>query len=239
MKLREELIIHENLNPKLFSKNDELLPEVKSKILSIVDEFLEYSELDIDVADVQLVGSNASYNYSENSDLDVHIITNFELYDASEEILQALYNSKKTIFNDKFNIKIRGIDVELYVQDINSGIQSNGIYSVIENAWIKFPKKISVKTYNFQNQLSQWQSKVQSVIQNGSDEEIRKLIDQIYLIRHNSLATDGEYSKGNQLFKEIRNAGLIDALKDALTSEMSNKLSLEGLSTSQILSKNY
>ena len=97
MKLREELIIHENLNPKLFSKNDELLPEVKSKILSIVDEFLEYSELDIDVADVQLVGSNASYNYSENSDLDVHIITNFELYDASEEILQALFYNH-TIF---------------------------------------------------------------------------------------------------------------------------------------------
>lgn len=43
----------------------------------------------------------------------------------------------------------------------------------------------------------------------------------LYLMRTNSLAVDGEYSKGNQLFKEIRNAGYLKELKDAMLSCLS------------------
>ena len=154
MKLNEKLVIHNTLNRKLFSEDDKLYDIVRDKLLSIVEKFIEYSELDINVADIQLVGSNASYNYSEDSDLDVHIISNFDLIDAPKELLQSLYNAKKTQFNDKFNIKIRGINVEMYVQDVNDGIQSNGIYSVLNNEWIKFPRHIkNVKEYTFDDEI--------------------------------------------------------------------------------------
>ena len=49
----------------------------------------------------------------------------------------------------------------------------------------------------------------------------------MYIIRKNSLSVDGEYGKGNQIFKEIRNTGLLDELKDALTKSKSKILSLE------------
>ena len=61
------------------------------------------------------------------------------------------------------------------------------------------------------------------------------MIDRLYLMRHNALAVDGEYGKGNQLFKEIRNSGLLDKLKNSLTIQLSSRLSLEELNRSQIL----
>ena len=39
--------------------------------------------------------SNASFNYTDSSDLDVHVVTNFDTMDASHEILMSLYNSSK------------------------------------------------------------------------------------------------------------------------------------------------
>ena len=86
---------HDTLNPKLWS-NDKLLPEVKTKIIEIIDEFISTIELDIKILDARIVGSQASFNYTEHSDLDVHLITNFSTMDASDEILTVLYNALKT-----------------------------------------------------------------------------------------------------------------------------------------------
>ena len=43
------------------------------------------------------------------------------------------------------------------------------------------------------------------------------------------IVTDGEFSKGNFIFKEIRNLGLLDALKDTLKDIRSKELSVESL----------
>ena len=46
------------------------------------------------------------------------------------------------------------------------------------------------------------------------------------MLRKNGLAQNGEFSKGNLVFKEIRNLGLLDKLKDKLLNLKSNNLSL-------------
>ena len=53
------------------------------------------------------------------------------------------------------------------------------------------------------------------------------MIDKLYIIRKEGLDTEGEYGPSNQLFKEIRNAGLLDNLKDAYRKEISKELTLE------------
>ena len=240
MKLNEELIVHDELNPKLFSDKDQLLPEVRNRLIAIVNEFIEWTEIDLIIADIQLVGSNASYNYSDSSDIDLHIITNFELIDAPKSLMQSLYNAKKTQFNDKFDIKIRGLDVEVYVQDIHDGVQSNGIYSVKENKWVKFPEKItSIPKYDFSSEVNAWRIHVDRIIANGDYDTIVKTLNRLYLIRHNSLAVDGEFGKGNLLFKELRNNGILSKLKDAVVNSLSSRLSLEELSKSQILNQDF
>ena len=237
--LKEDFVIHDTLNPKIFDPNTGLLlPDVRAKIIEIVSEFEDYIDVPLEIADIQLVGSNASFNYTDTSDLDVHIIANFELVTKDTEILQALYDAKKSTFNKKYDIKIRGIEIEMYVQDIKSGIVSNGIYSVCDNKWIKEPKPIkSITKHNTEKESQKWQEVINNVLASKDYEQISNIINMIYLIRHNSIAVDGEYGKGNALFKDIRSSGLLDKLKDALDAALSKKLSLESMTKGQIVNR--
>ena len=65
--LKEDFQIHDVLNPKLWQDN-QLLPEVRQKIVDIVANFEEYVEIPIHIVDIVIVGSNASYNYTQYSD---------------------------------------------------------------------------------------------------------------------------------------------------------------------------
>ncbi|MBO5711337.1 MAG: hypothetical protein J6R47_00725 [Acholeplasmatales bacterium] len=229
MVLVEKFEKHDTLNPKLW-KNNKLLPEVKDKIIEIIKEFLSTIDLNIKIIDARIVGSQASFNYTEYSDLDIHLITNFELMDASEEILTVLYNALKTKFNKDYNVTIKGINVELYIEDMKSSAISNGVYSIFYSQWIKFPKKLdSIPEIDTSNEFRDWKDKIDKVIQFGNPESIEKTIDDLYILRKDSLDIDGEYGKGNQIFKDIRNAGLLDDLKTAYKKKRSKELTLESL----------
>ena len=67
----------------------------------------------------------------------------------------------------------------------------------------------------------------------GSEEKskaISDFIEDLYDLRKESIATDGEYGIGNLVFKEFRNRGYLDKLKDMKNEERSKELSLEKLS---------
>ena len=231
MMLKESFEVHETLNPKLFGKDMHLLPEVRAKLIEIVKYFEEYIEVPLDICDVQLVGSNVSYNYTSKSDLDVHLIANFEHQGAKPEILQSLYDTKKSDFNKTFDIKLKGIEVELYIQDVNSMTQSNGIYSLCDDEWVKEPKPLKSATkHNTEKELEKWRDIIKSAIASNDSATIKQTLNTLYLIRHNSIAVEGEYGKGNQLFKDIRSEGLLQRLKDAEHNAASKELSLEHLS---------
>ena len=231
MILTENFEVHNILNPKLWDENNRLLDDVKVKIFEIVEHFCSTCDVPISIADIHLVGSNCSYNYTEYSDLDVHIVCNFELISPQKELLQVLYNALKAKFNAEYDIKVRGIDVEIYVEDIKSTVTSNGIYSMMRDCWVKFPKKLDdIPQVNIERECSVWEKRLKRIIDsNKNSSDIEKAINDLYLIRKYSLDTDGEYGNGNQLFKHIRNIGLLDALKDAYKSSRSRELSLEHL----------
>lgn len=238
MKLYEKFEVHNNLNPMLWTKDGRLKEEIKEHLNAIVDEFIDYIEIPIIVADIQLVGSNASFNYTNKSDIDLHIIANFDFVNADETLLQALYDTKKAQFNSKYDISIKGMDVELYVQNIKSGIVSNGIYSLLYDQWIKFPQKIeNVPQYNITKDVDILKNKIEKALDTQNVEDIQNIINELYLLRKNSIAIEGEYGRGNQIFKEIRNLGLLQELKDGLTKAKSKILSLENLSFGQIINK--
>lgn len=228
--LCEDIAIHDNLNPKLWDKENHLLPEVREKLIEIVHAFEEYIDMDLRIVDVQLVGSNASYNYTENSDVDCHIIANFEYSEVPREYMQTICDMKKTAFNKDTDIKIRGMDVEMYIQDIRSSVMSNGIYSVCDDEWVKEPKPLKTFTkHNNEDEVNNWQQKIMEVLNSGDYEDISNCIDALYLMRANSIANDGEYGVGNQTFKDIRNLGLLDQLKERRLEVLSRQLSLEHL----------
>lgn len=220
---------HSQLNPRLWLDDNTLKPEVREKILEITNEFQKYLEIPINFIDVHLLGSNASYNYTENSDLDVHVIVNFDYLNAPDEWLQIFFNLQKRAFNEEYDIKIKGIDVELYVEDVNAGTVSNGIYSVYKNKWIKPPKYINIPKVDLEPELSNTREAILKVISNDNLDLAKKVLDNLYMLRKNSLARSGEYSKGNLIFKALRNEGLLDLLKNKIKQETSKELSLESL----------
>ena len=239
MVLTEKFEVHETLNPKLWSSDNKLLDDVKVKIVEIIEQFISTCDIPINMVDAHLVGSNASYNYTQYSDLDVHIISNFDLVDAPKEILQVLYNALKAKFNADYDISIRGIDVEIYVEDIRSTAISNGVYSLYEDRWIRFPKKLTdVPQVEIEPEFSEWKEKFQTAINSGNSDSIVNVINDIYILRKNSLDSEGEYGKGNQIFKEIRNCGLLDSAKDAYKTFKSKELTIEHLQLHEESRKN-
>lgn len=235
MKLIEEFQVHNELNPKLF-KDDKLIDEVRDKIIEIVLNFEKYIKVPISIVDIQLVGSNASYNYTEKSDIDVHVIANYDTVSEDTALLQSLYDAKKSKFNDDFDIVVKGLEVELYIENIKSNVVSNGIYSVCDNDWVKKPIKITgIEIFDNSKDISKWSKKIEEVLQSKDEEEIKNIINALYLMRKNSIAVEGEWGKGNQLFKDIRNLGLIKQLKDAYKDCISKKLSLESMSIGSIM----
>ena len=219
--------MQKELNPKLW-EDKKLKEDVREAIIDIVSEFMDNLIIPVEILDVRVVGSNASYNYTEHSDLDVHIISNLELVGSPTEIVQALYNSERSNFNRTHNIKIKGIDVELYVEDVNSSVTSNGIYSVIDDIWIKEPQIIKERSVKIdKKELRDLVNSVKSVLADGDSSDIKDCINMLYLMRKDSIAIDGEYSVGNLLFKEIRNRGLLSALKDKYNEMISDELTLE------------
>ena len=236
--LFEAMEVHETLNPKIWNLNtNNLLPEVEDQINKVIDSFRGYTHVPIDVVDIQIVGSNASFNYTENSDLDVHIIADYASISEDVNILRLLYDSMKSNFNKNFDISVHGVEIELYIQDINSGIISNGIYSMLNHEWIKFPEPIEVKVFDTSEEVKKLEHEINDILIDKNLDDIQEMINRLYLIRHNSIAAEGEDSKGNQIFKDIRSKGLLDLLKKELNAAISKELSLESLSNGQIVNR--
>lgn len=62
----------------------------------MVDDYVagvKENDVDIDVKDVRIVGSNCSYNYTAKSDLDVHIIADLSGKSCPDDLYPALYNA--------------------------------------------------------------------------------------------------------------------------------------------------
>lgn len=222
------LELHNELNPNIWDDN-KLRSDVRNKIFNIVNEFKSYIDIPINIIDVQLVGSNCNYNYTKYSDLDIHIIINFDELSNNVDLMQTLFNAEKTNFNKDYDININGVNCEIYVEDVRSSAVSNGVYSVMQDCWIVFPKKTTNITIpDYSDLFLQYKILVKNALSDNDvdEEQINDIINKLYLLRKNGLAQKGEFSKGNLVFKEIRNLGLLDKLKDKLLKLKSNSLSL-------------
>lgn len=240
--LNEDIEKHDQLNPKLWKEDKTLKDEVREKILEIVDKFLEQLEEDeikIEVEDIKIVGSNCSYNYTKDSDLDIHIVTNTKKLESEANLYPIIYDKYKSLFNSKYEIEFYGIPVEVYVETSDtqleeerkpSALKSNGIYSVLNDKWIKEPVLEDIPDIDedqIAEEFSKWETKATEILSNGSVEEIEKFFEELYDMRRNSIAKDGEYGIGNLVFKELRNNLFLDNLKELKNKLISNELSLK------------
>ena len=225
-KLTEAIEVHETLNPKLWNEDNTLKPEIYDKLVEIYEEFLRFIDIPLNIVDVEIVGYNASYNYNENSDIDLHVIVNSEVNYVDKEILRLFYNSKKGSFNDDYDLSLNGIPVELYIEDVKDGNATNGRFSILKNEWVMFPEPITYEIPDISDTLNEYLEKATNLIAGTDEQAILDFINDVYMMRKLGLAQDGEASVGNLVFKELRNMNILPDLKDRYYELKSDDLSL-------------
>jgi hypothetical protein len=234
--------LQDELNPKIWGKNSAIPtmnPKVRTRLLEIANDFIEFLDVDIIVSDVIMTGSLANYNWSEFSDVDIHILVDFDQFsDEEKPLYEELFYLKKSVYNDKHNITIFGYDVELYVEDESSvkEVKSIGIYSVMNDDWVTKPDKESVDiNYDrIAEKAKQWMKSIDGVIDNTEDEEIesakniiKKFNDKIRKYRESGLRKGGEYSEENLVFKILRRNGYLEKIRGLKDKLVDKRLSLK------------
>ena len=142
-------------------------------------------------------------------------------------LLRLLYDYIKSSFSQKYDITVKGHEVELYLEDIKTSAVTNGIYSLKQDKQLKFPQEQEPRIIDIEETplFAQWLDRYQSL----EDEECEQFLDDLYVMRKISLANEGEFGDGNLIFKEFRNRGYLDDLKARKYKFESDRLTLEGL----------
>jgi len=241
-KILSSFHIKDELNPEIWTNPDspsdtKMKEEIRLQLIEIADKFIEFLGYDIFVQDITMTGSLANYNWSEYSDIDLHIMYDYKESGPEEELFKDLFKLKKTLFNSTHDITVKGYEVELYVQDTNEPHYSTGVYSVLYDEWIEEPEQenVSIDTDVIKGKVEQWQDMIDTVIEDveGGDEDLEtsiekidKLKDKIKKYRQCGLEDEGEYSYENLVFKFLRRNGYIQKLFDFQNDLLDKSLSL-------------
>lgn len=226
--LGDAVKFHNRLNPVLWM-GDHLKDDVREHLLKIAQDFVTYLGVkDLDVKDVTISGSNAAYSYTKHSDLDLHIIIDIDKL-TNDEVYRELFNAKKTLYNDTYDIEIKGIPVELYVQDSKEPHVSLGEFSLMHNKWIHIPKK---RRANFDElatkvKFNALRELVELAIKTRNIDRVEKVVSIIKRYRKAGLDKAGEFGPENLAYKAIRKQGGIQQLYDLKNELHGEKLSIE------------
>ena len=212
---------HHELNPVLWDNNS-LRKEVRLKLLKIARHFALYLNVPVlHLKDVTLSGSSAGYNYSDYSDIDLHLVVN-KL--ENEE----LFTAKKNLYNTQHDLHIGQIPVELYIQPADQKHHSAGIYSVLDDKWLVEPvhEEPTVDPKDIKAKARNYAAKINSAMRSQDVSKCREAMEELKRLRRAGLETGGEQSVENLAFKLLRARGQIGKLSKYITKLESAELSL-------------
>ena len=227
-RLSDAVKFNDSLNPRLWGSDERLRPEVRERLLAIADDFRESLGIDVEVKDITISGSNAAYTYTDHSDIDLHLVADLPRADESD-VYRELFDAKKYQYNDSHDFRIGGYDVELYVQDARQPHVSQGIYSVINDDWIKVPsrRKPEVNDISVKSKYEDIGQRIDAAIESGDLERMDAMAAKIKEMRQAGLAATGEFGPENLAFKILRGNGTLDRLRDARRAAKDRIMSLD------------
>jgi hypothetical protein len=197
-----------------------LKSDIRKHLLDIAKDFIDSMGVDLEIEDILFVGSLTNYNWSNYSDVDLHVVIDKSKLGTEPIVADEFFDAKKQNFNLKHDIKIKGYDVELYAQDVNETLDSKGKYSVLFNKWVETPS------------VSDFELDKNSVIKkvkefNKTLTSLEKMENTKEKLDKNGLMSGGELSNENLVFKYLRRSGFMEKLSDLKTNTTDSILSLE------------
>jgi hypothetical protein len=226
--LADAVKFHDRLNPRLWDQREHLKSDVHAKLLEIARDFQEFLGVpDLEIKDITISGSNAAYNYTSQSDIDLHLVV--DMPEArNSEVFRELFDAKKFQYNTEHDIRISGYDVELYVQDAEQEHHSQGIYSLLQNRWINVPRRrrADVDDISVRSKYEDVGHRIEAAILSGDLAQMDDVWNKLRAMRKQGLEREGEFSPENLAFKMLRNNGTIGKLKQARQAVRDRELSL-------------
>jgi len=225
----QEANTQSKLNQDLFD-NKELRADVRQALLDIAAKFKDSLKISQEPVDIYFTGSEANYNYNENSDIDVHLVYDYEQAGITAEVLDKYLQTAKKVFNDHYNITVKGLPVEVGAENIATPLVTSGVYSLVNDKWVIEPenanREIEEPEEPYYNEVK---NIIEDAIVSNDSETIGNAVEFIWSIRKEGLAKEGEFGPSNTLFKKLRNEGLLSQLRQAYYDAESNDLSLESM----------
>jgi hypothetical protein len=227
-KLSDAVKFNDTLNPVLW-EDEKLKTEIRDQLKVIAEDFADYLGIsDLKIQDITISGSNAAFTWTPHSDIDLHLLVDFDKLPNSE-IYQELFTAKKTVYNDIHDITIKGIPVELYVQDSTQPHYSMGEYSILNDDWNHIPKK---EKPNFDEPATKLKYEklggmIEIALKTQNLEKVKRVLKLISRYRQAGLAKHGEFGPEALAFKAVRKQGLLQKLHDLKKELVSKKLSID------------
>lgn len=223
--LADPIELHPTLNPKLWDGMT-LRPEVKQALMKIAQDFKEYIGVPFTVVDIQVAGGNANYTYTDHSDLDLHLIADYTSTECDREAAE-LFDSKRLLYKEQYDVRVKGVPVELYVEDVDHPAVSSS-YSIVRDQWIREPKK-EVAEFDrdeLERMAKVWHTVIQNAIKTADRHNLQTVLKLLRKYRKLGLAKGGEFSIPNLVYKSLRNDSTIKGLTKLLDRLHDQELSI-------------
>ena len=214
------LVPKDSLYPK-FWKNNKLNSIVARKLMAIADDVIKSLDIAEFVEDVVITGSISSYNWHDLSDIDLHIMLDFEKIDDNYDLVKRMLDQTRINWNKKHNILIDGKEVELYFQHYTEPHEANGIWSLELGKWLAEPVRLNpeidiITTEKKAEAMAKQIEHLFEMFQENKFKEVYEYADRVKVkiarMRKIGLSDQGIYSPENLAFKMLRNAGYLEKL---------------------------
>lgn len=218
------------MEPNLWSKNGELDRNARIKLLKVAKDFFDALGLDPSaLIDVQLTGSLVSFAWSQHSDIDLHLIIDFDRVPADADISERYFDAVKNLWNEQHEVMIKGYEVEVYVENEGSQHVSNGLYSLVKGAWLEIPiRDIERRADDLDviSKANKWSRMVEWEVFEpfvAGQHEVamiaaNRLAKRFKRWRTCGLSKQGMNSVENLAYKVLRRRGYIDSLRNLARS---------------------
>lgn len=227
--------VKDKLNPEFFNGDGELNSQIRMKLLDIADDFIKELEVKwVKPTDIVLTGSIANYNWSKYSDVDIHIIYDYNEVYKKPDFVKDYFNSKKELWNKTHDeLTIKDFPVEISVENTSEPAQSTGVYSLERNKWVKEPKNLNDSKLNKEyiksfcaKQMTKLDSLFDEMDKEKDNTKLKKLSDKIKGIytKLKDMRAEGlgskekEMSAGNIIWKVVKHMGYIEKVWDYINN---------------------
>ena len=230
---RVNLEYHDTLNQDLFD-SDKLRPEVRSKLLEIVSKFVQFNKIKPDIiSDVVMSGGSANYNYTPLSDIDVHMIIDKDKIKGDQDFITNYFMAYKDLWTKNHpDIRVKGLPVELYAMvEGEKTPESQGVYSLQKDAWVVKPQRVRVDYDDpvLVSKVTHYENLIDTLTDSDEPDmsKLNALKNKLHKMRSEGIASGGEFSQGNLVFKSLRNTGHIDKMSAFYKKHEDDELSLK------------